>query len=472
MPWQNLQRNEPPLQTSPQSQALPAQRFHGPQESDSQYGFSNDTSNLTNCTSGSNQNSYSVIGGPYIWGPPPPYSNPKSPVRRCHYQYIQSTPCHSQLEQHNLSNRPVFECHQHHVPIDNRSDSFCQLSTANLNTQQLSRSSVKRQIQFETRQNHEKIQSEDSDVEQLDSNSSSLPVRKRKKTIDPLSIKSANLSQSRVTVQKVRNKLEAGSASQSEFSENEYNEPTSPQIDPSSGVITRQHPMKKIAKLGIENTGFQPIEPAKLGGIINCNTESEVYFGDVSSCCNTSLSNDNCYMDEKKSRLDKIDADDYLSQRFGNKGSSIRSRLPFPQTKPKDLEQSFNKSMNIPVSPAHRSSNNQQDSLLQNTCSSECCEKTDLQSITQSVKLKLHHNNPSESNLHQHNTFVATFPYNEQSQEAHRRSTKNLQDILSHDAQYETVSNQIETTPLNFETNQNISSGCRNKILSPKVFAD
>lgn len=53
-----------------------------------------------------------------------------------------------------------------------------------------------------------------------------------------------------------------------------------------------------------------------------------------------------------------------------------------------------------------------------------------------------------------------TFP---QVQEAHRRSTKNIQDIfLSNDAQYETIkdSNQYETTPLtlNYELNHDASS--------------
>lgn len=53
---------------------------------DSQYGFSNRSSgDATNPVSSTG--SYSVldnrpVGGVYVWGPPPPYSNPNSPARR------------------------------------------------------------------------------------------------------------------------------------------------------------------------------------------------------------------------------------------------------------------------------------------------------------------------------------------------------------------------------------------------------
>lgn len=57
---------------------------------DSQYGFSNRSggeNNLPDPISGST-GSYSIldnrapVGGVYVWGPPPPYSNPNSPARR------------------------------------------------------------------------------------------------------------------------------------------------------------------------------------------------------------------------------------------------------------------------------------------------------------------------------------------------------------------------------------------------------
>lgn len=61
---------------------------------DSQYGFSNrtggDSGMLPNPISdpmGGSTGSYSMldnrpVGGVYVWGPPPPYSNPNSPARR------------------------------------------------------------------------------------------------------------------------------------------------------------------------------------------------------------------------------------------------------------------------------------------------------------------------------------------------------------------------------------------------------
>lgn len=68
--------------------------------------------------------------------------------------------------------------------------------------------------------------------------------------------------------------------------------------------------------------------------------ESEVYFGDVSSCCNVSVQQDNLY-DETQQRqsqqqqrmvvAEEDEETDYLAQRFGNREASVRSRMPFPQ---------------------------------------------------------------------------------------------------------------------------------------------
>lgn len=56
---------------------------------DSQYGFSNRSggdSNVANDQASGSTGSYSMldnrpVGGVYVWGPPPPYSNPNSPAR-------------------------------------------------------------------------------------------------------------------------------------------------------------------------------------------------------------------------------------------------------------------------------------------------------------------------------------------------------------------------------------------------------
>lgn len=466
MPWQ---RNEPSPQAT-QPQAPITQRFRGPiSSSDSQYGFSNGTSNLNDGNSVSPQNSYSVIGGPY-WGPPPPYSDPNSPARRGRYQYIHPNPCHSLHEQHIPPNQQIPECHQHNSSAtDSHSEQFCQQGSAHLHAQQQQRSQAKRQAQFKTKENYENTPS-DSDGGNRDRNSNTLPVRKTKKRVDAAANKSIGPSQPqpRVNVQNVFNNLQAESIDQSEASENEYNEPSHPNAEPSSKSATPQHAKSRRVKLGIENTGFQPIEAGKHGELMNGNAESEVYFADVSSCCNISVKNDNYYEDanqRRSNKTDKADADDYLSQRFGKKDSSIRSRLPFPQMIPENFEKSTNKQLNIPVVPAPRTSIIQKEISRQSMCSIESGEKTDFTDLSPATPTANFQPYPNKlvENYHQQDNFVASFPYNEPSQEAHRRSTKNLQDIfLSNDSQYETIkdSNQFETTPLtlNYELNHDVSS--------------
>lgn len=466
MPWQ---RNEPSPQTT-QPQPPVTQRFRGPPTStDSQYGFSNGPANMNDGTSVSPQNGYSVIGGPYgVWGPPPPYSDPNSPARRGRYQYIHPNPCHSMLEQHIPPNQPILECHQHNSSAtDSHSEQFCPQSTAQ---QQQQRNAIKRQTQFKTKENYENTPS-DSDGGQRDRFSNTLPVRKTKKRVDVAANKSIgpNQPQQRVNLQNVFNNLQAESNNQSEASENEYNEPTHPNTEPSSANPTPQHAKNRRIKLGIENTGFQPIEAVEHGELMNGNAESEVYFADVSSCCNISVKNDNYYEDANQRRpgkVDKTDADEYLSQRFGKKESSVRSRLPFPQMIPEDFEKTSGKQMNIPVVPAPRTSIIPKEISRQSMCSIDSGEKTDftdLSPATPTVNFPPYPNGTSIESYHQQENFVASFPYNEPSQEAHRRSTKNLHDIfLSNDAQYETIkdSNQYETTPLtlNYELNHDISS--------------
>lgn len=467
MPWQ---RNEPSPQTT-QPQAPPPQRFHGPvSSSDSQYGFSNGPANLSDANSVSQQNGYSVIGGPYgVWGPPPPYSDPNSPARRGRYQYIHPNPCHPNnlLEQQIPPNQPIPECQHTSSATDSHSEQFCPQSSGQPST----RSAIKRQTQFKSKENYENTPS-DSDGGQRDRFSNTLPVRKTKKRVDVAANKSIGPNQpaQRVNVQNVFNNLQAESNNQSEASENEYNEPTHPNTEPSSTNPTPQHAKNRRIKLGIENTGFQPIDAGEHGELINGNAESEVYFADVSSCCNISVKNDNYYEDANQRRSnkgDKTDADDYLSQRFGKKDSSIRSRLPFPQMIPEDFEKSTaTTTMNIPVVPTPRTSIIQKEISRQSMCSIDSGEKTDftdLSPATPTANFQPYPNNKLIENFHQQENFVASFPYNEQSQEAHRRSTKNLQDIfLSNDAQYETIkdSNQYETTPLtlNYELNHDISS--------------
>lgn len=475
MPWQRNANESSPqnTQTTPQQQQQQQQqqqRFRPvASSSDSQYGFSNGPAPMSDGSSVSPQGGYSVIGPYGVWGPPPPYSDPNSPARRGRYQYIHPNACHQPMheQQHIPSSQPVLDCHQHNSSAtDSHSEQFCsQNMAANSAQQQPPRNAIKRQNQFKTKENYENTPS-DSDNGSRDRFSNTLPTRKTKKRIDATAANKSigpNQPQTRVNVQNVFNNLQTESNNQSEASENEYNEPTHPSTEPSSANPTPQHAKNRRIKLGIENTGFQPINDGEHGDLINGKlmepAESEVYFADVSSCCNISVKNDNYYEDasqRRSSKSDKIEADDYLSQRFGKRDPSIRSRLPFPQMIPEDFEKSSTKQMNIPVVPAPRTSIMPKDISRQSMCSIESGEKTDFTDLSPATPTANFQPYPQDN-------FVATFPYNEQSQEAHRRSTKNLQDIfLANDAQYETIkdSNQYETTPLtlNYELNHDASS--------------
>ncbi|XP_065172782.1 uncharacterized protein, partial [Atheta coriaria] len=78
--WRRLPWTRNPTQDSPRDNSLTYQGIAS--SADSQYGFTNrDDGNPVSSTG-----SYSVLDrnppGVYVWGPPPPYSNPNSPARR------------------------------------------------------------------------------------------------------------------------------------------------------------------------------------------------------------------------------------------------------------------------------------------------------------------------------------------------------------------------------------------------------
>lgn len=428
MPWQrnadsSLQSSQPPPPTNNQRYSQHPQ--HPVSSSDSQYGFSNGS---TNPDSSSQQNGYSVIA-PYgvHWGPPPPYSDPNSPARRGRYQYIHPSACHQNIVEQHIQNQASQIHHEH---SSSATDNEQNLTHAIVN-----RNAAKRSGQQKAKENYENTPS-DSDSPLRVSNT--LPTRKTKKHIGgnvtnkSIGPQSSNNNPPRANVQNVF-------SNQSEMSENDYNEPHSRKDAISKNIDI--HASKKSnnfnsiencqMKLGIENTGFQPIDTAEQ---TPPNGESEVYFADVSSCCNI-------YEDANQRRLMlKNDADEYLSQRFGNR-PSIRSRLPFPQVD------------NKIIMPAPRKSIIQKDLSRQSMSSIESSEKTDFTDLSPATPT----NNPVNS---QNDNFVSSFPsYNEQSsQEAHRRSTKNLQDIIS-SSPYETIKDDKAPSTLNsYELNHDISS--------------
>ncbi|XP_052894643.1 uncharacterized protein LOC128301988 [Anopheles moucheti] len=353
--------------------------------------------------------------------------------------------------------------------------------------------------QPQTKENYENTPS-DSDGPGRDRFSNTLPLRKAKKRVEAgaKSIGPANNSQptsGRVNVQNVFGSNQ-GAPGSHETSENEYNEPILPApnagSDECSGRVGSPHglqgmphpPRNRRQKLpnavGIENSGFQTVEAleaeaaAAVTGKLLEPTESEVYFADVSSCCNMSVKNDNYYEDanqrrKKEKQLQQDPADEYIAQRFGKRETSIRSRQPFPQTVlglgdkpqvmprssllPKDLSRQSMCSMDsgertdyTDLSPATPSTNF--PSIGAPAIGSGKHQQSQQTSPNDANHIRPEHDGPTGSC-----NFIASYPYssNEQSQEAHRRSTKNLHDIfLAPDSQYEVMKelHRFKSTPL------------------------
>ncbi|XP_044745533.1 uncharacterized protein LOC123307337 isoform X2 [Coccinella septempunctata] len=312
---------------------------------DSQYGFTSRTGN-DNChpreqVSGSSD-SYSMLdnrppmGGVYVWGPPPPYSNPNSPARR-----IFHSPAHRYQ-------------HVHHHPMHGH-ESHCQMNSEN-NTRNSRRNrphasnkqNYENTVETEIHQNNDNSESTDTSS-CLERISHTLPVRKMKKRADMASVKSIyhQSSSSKVNVQNIF--MQNGQDGQGQsMEENSYTEPN---LNESENARSEPQKCKFMPRMqGVENPTFQKQEnsPQKAE-----TAESEVYFADVSSCCNISVRNDgqdsSLYdeaLENQKPRMDNNQCiqsfqenisnatanedEDYLVHRMGNRQMSIRSRMPIP----------------------------------------------------------------------------------------------------------------------------------------------
>lgn len=75
------------------------QRFcQSPSSSDSQYGFA---ANVTHLENANLMQSYAITQNPQyfgLWGPPPPYSNPNSPIHRNRSQFDQCQPSNGLIQ--------------------------------------------------------------------------------------------------------------------------------------------------------------------------------------------------------------------------------------------------------------------------------------------------------------------------------------------------------------------------------------
>ncbi|KAK9695714.1 hypothetical protein QE152_g32384 [Popillia japonica] len=352
LPWNRGNSSQTNPDTRRDNNSLSYQE--GMSSADSQYGFSN-RSGGDSTLPVSSTGSYSVldnrpVGGVYVWGPPPPYSNPNSPARR------------------QLQSPARYHHVHHHVHAH---ETHCQMNEENQfrNQQEFS---FRRSRQYPNKDNYENTV--ETEVHQSNDNSEStdtsscgdrvshtLPIRKMKKRVDISSVKSvAQTPNCRTNVKNVFNQNAPSFPEESKHDdEHKYHEPT---LQDQSKITTEGQPRFLPRLQGVENAAFQKQEsPQKTEP-----TESEVYFADVSSCCNISVRNDgqdSSLYDEAvdtqnprlmslqcthKQALDEsnnkqmiqnfqencsstvTEDEDYLAHRLGKRQMSTRSRLPFP----------------------------------------------------------------------------------------------------------------------------------------------
>lgn len=490
----------------------PNSRFRQtPSSPDSQYGFSNSNalagnalSEDVNAVANGNPQQFNVLPGnlPYgVWGPPPPYSDPNSPARRGYYQYIQP-PHHHAVNNGSGNSSNVLPLVNPNITEGNNGGFMEQPAASNCCQQNsIARSNASTMgsvSNFKSKVEYENTPSDSdcgSNLRDRDRFSNTLPTRKIKKRLDPgnKSIGPNSQSAQRVNVQQVFSPNGTGPEEDQEYHE--------PQILVEDIVANQQQPLNKC---GVENSAFQNSCESTNGVAQNMDqqlgensdpTESEVYFADVSSCCNMSVKNDHYYEDTRASQRTLIPPnnqqqaqpqqphhlhvhghqhshhhqhqhqlsncsssstnEDYLAQRFGPRENSIRSRLPFPQSTHATTTDGFVENLKILTAPTNKDNPSitnhthiPKDPSCQSMCSVESEAKTEFTDLSPMTPCgqKLNQLNDFTEITNQGQTtptnFVASYPYSSESQslEAHRRSTKNLTE-----AHYEVIDDQQQT---------------------------
>lgn len=493
MPWQR---------TTPDATRRFRQAAASP---DSQYGFSSATAVAVADGNQMLIEEPTVVGGaggaynaipppnalPYgVWGPPPPYSDPNSPARRGYYQYLQAGAClignpsatalmpqqqqQEQLQlQQQLSQQQLLQ--QSRLCVGQHQGQAATLERMEGGT---ASTAVARNAVYKAKAvgngEYENTHSDSDGCNgwERDRCSNTLPTRKLKKRIEA-GAKSIgpqnNGSQQRPNVQQL---FACDMASKQQQQQPEQVQQQAQQQQISSQVVN-----------GVENSGYQDSNGAIAKGQTPASgaaaavaggdgleaAESEVYFADVSSCCNMSVKNDNYY--DNAQRVHQVhhqhqhsncshtsssnqssstntnntnsnsNNEDYLAQRFGRREHSIRSRLPIPQTRLEDDYESSNLNMPTMKSAAleQQQQQLQKDISRQSMCSVESEAKTEFTDLSPSTPcggvLPLPPppaNFASDPPATAAANFVASFPYSSESQclEAHRRSTKNIHELL------------------------------------------
>lgn len=231
-----------------------SQRFRQtPSSPDSQYGFPSNMSRIDNANL---MQSYTLINNPHhfnIWGPPPPYSDPNSPVRRNRtypYTQCQTIADHSGIMLQpiqappNQTNITTMDCNQPIVSeLHHSIEQICATPTHTTHR-------IKNRLNgFKAKDSNDSASLSDSDTQRESNHSNTLPFRKARKKIEN-GVKSIgpHQSTSRVNVQRV-------------FSSTQIDCNRPHDNIPSCSTTNYMHGKIKIGpNNGVENSGFQSIE--------------------------------------------------------------------------------------------------------------------------------------------------------------------------------------------------------------------
>lgn len=358
---QNNMRSQRPGWSWPR---LPWQRNHNPRfcqtpsSPDSQYGFSNNGTRLNNPNIMQTPTGYAVINNGSqqynVWGPPPPYSDPNSPVRRgLHYPYNIPSQFQQIIEHANMthtmpsqqihSNIGVMECHQHSIAIDNQT-----LDPIHSGPDQTMQS-YKKPNGFKARESQNSTNEIDN-IAQSGNQSNTLPFRKTRKRsdVDTKSIQ-ANQPSSRVSAQYIFNSTQNMASSAHHENGTLENLPS---------CSTSGYYQKNCNENGVDNSAFQSVDDC-----INFKSnESAIYFADMSSC---SITHSNDSFQDESSRPKKH----RCKGRYAH-GDAFMCNRPACTMKPSTLSL-VNNNIKIP-----------KDISRQSMCSVDSGEKTDFTDLS------------------------------------------------------------------------------------------
>ncbi|KAH8239268.1 hypothetical protein KR032_002635 [Drosophila birchii] len=411
---------------------------------------------------------------PYgVWGPPPPYSDPNSPARRGYYQYLQPTACLvgqpgtasvtiTQEQVHpNMQHSHIVHSHpQQQQQMQQQLQQLQRLQGQSATLERMDGLSSVGNVSTLVAATRSSAYKSKAEYENTPSDSDGGNPRERERCSNTL------------PTRKLKKRLEAGTGAKS----------IGPQSNPGQQrpnvqqLFAKQEQQQQVVQaspqqaqpqsVGVENNGYQDSNGAiaKDQAVGADPAESEVYFADVSSCCNMSVKNDSYYDNAQRhqghhqghhhhhqhqhsncshSSGQSNANEDYLAQRFGRgREHSVRSRLPIPQTRREDDYESSNLNMPTLKEQQQQAQQLQKEISRQSMCSVESEAKTEFTDLSPSTPCggnlplpppaNFASDPPTTTTGQQSPSFVASFPYSSESQclEAHRRSTKNIHELL------------------------------------------